>query len=280
MGPQDRSDRAGSNDNGWKELAERLLHLPYPGGPRLAVEVLLRRLPDDFPANIPLPNDWRLLGSKTYGQVGRPWGLEAVFDAHGARSELLAGYEALVNSRGWSVYGPPELVPRGFTSELAVAPSQEFRVGGEGPILRIIVGGREHMPADVRLRVDWETTRRRPGPSGAPPPSAKRMPILRSPVGVPLAPDASGGGSEHRWYSYATAETDMPVSALAAHLANQLAEIGWTRIAGDPDDVAAWSSWRLPGEGDWRGLLLVLEAFVPRERSLFLQVEAVQPGDE
>lgn len=270
---------ADSTDNGWKELAERLNHLPYPGGPPLAVEVLLHRLPDDFPANVPLPENWRLLGSKMYGQIGRPWGIEAVFDAHGAGDELVAGYEAMVKSRGWSIYERPELRHGGFASGLAVAPSREFRVNGEGPILRIIVGGREQAPADVRVRVDWETPRRRPGPSGGPPPSAERMPVLRAPVGVPLAADASGGTGEHRGYWYATAETDMPVSALAEHLASQLVEIGWTKIAGNSDEVATWSSWRLPGDGDWGGLLLVLEAFTPRERSLFLHVEARGPDN-
>jgi hypothetical protein len=278
MGPQGMTAGAESSENDWKELAERLLHLPFPGGPRLAVEVLLHRLPDSFPGDIPIPNDWRLLGSKVYGQVGTPWGIEAVFDAPGGGSELLAGYETLVKSRGWSTYGT-EPMPRAFTSGLAAAPSQEFRVDGEGPILRIIVGGREHMPADIRLRVDWETPRRMPSRPHRPLPSAERMPVLRLPAGVLLTPDASGGAGEHGCYWHATAETDMPVSALAAHLAGQLAEIGWTRNAGKADDVATWSSWRLPGEG-WRGLLLVLEAFAPRERSLFLQVEAGQPDDE
>jgi hypothetical protein len=279
MGREDPAASADSNDNGWKELAERLLHLPYPGGSPLAVEVLLRRLPDDVPANVPVPTSWRLLGSKTYGQVGRPWGLEAVFDAHGAGSELLGGYETLVKSRGWSVYRDARVMPAAFTSGLAVAPSREFRVDGEGPILRIIVGGREHMPADIRLRIDWETPRRMPSRPHRPLPSMERMPVLQSPVGVPLAPDASGGAGEHRGYWYATAETDMPVADLAAHLASQLVEIGWTRIVGNRDDTT-WSSWRLPGEGGWRGLLLVLEAFAPNERSLFLQVEAGQPDDE
>ncbi len=143
------------------------------------------------------------------------------------------------------------------------------------------MGGREHMPTDVRLRIDWETPRRRTGrPSGGPPPSAERVPVLRSPAGAPLSPDASGGGGEHLWYSYATAETDMPVPALAAHFDSQLVEIGWTRIAGKADDVVTWSSWRLPGEGEWHGILLVLEAFVPSQRALFLQVEGGQPDDE
>ena len=280
MGPEDLPAGTTSDDNGWKDLAERLLHLPYAGGVPLAVEVLLRRLPDVFPANVPLPDGWRLLGSKTFGQVGRPWGVEAVFDAHGTEADLLAGYESLVTSRGWSVYRDARRMPAAFTSGLAVAASREFRVGDEGLVLRIIIGGREHGAADVRLRIDWETLRRMPSRADGALPSMERMPVLQSPVGVPLASDASGGAGEYRAYWYATAETDMPASALAAHLASQLVETGWTRIEGKADDAVTWISWHLPGEGGWRGLLLVMEAFTPGQRSLFVQVEASPPDDE
>jgi hypothetical protein len=279
MGPHDLAAGAESDANDWKELAERLLHHPYPGGPSRAAEVLLHRLPDDFPANVPVPHDWRLLGSKIYGQGGRPWTIEAVLDAQGAESELLSGYESQVTAGGWSTFETPEPMHGGFTSGVT-AISRVFRVEGAGPLLRITVAARNNMPADIRLSVDWETPRRTANRPHGIPPGAERMPSLRSPEGVPLAADSSGGGGEYRWYSYATAETDMPPSALAGHLAGQLEEMGWTRIAGTADDVATWSSWRLPGEGDWHGLLLVLEAFARGQRSLFLQVEGGPPGDQ
>ena len=38
------------------------------------------------------------------------------------------------------------------------------------------------------------------------------------------------------------------------------------------DYIAAWSSWRLPGEGGWRGILLTLGAFRPDERFLYVWV--------
>ena len=279
MGPEDTGAGVESDENAWKELAERLLHHPYPGGPPRAAEVLLNRLPDAFPPDVPVPTEWRLLGSKIYGQIGRPWIIEAVLDARGAESELLAGYESQVTSRGWSIYETPEPMHGGFSSGIK-ATTRTYRVDGAGPLLRITVAGRENMPADIRLSVDWETPRRMASRPHGVPQSAERMPALRSPESVPLTAGGSGGGGEYRWYSYATAKTDMPVSTLAAHLAGQLAEIGWTRIAGEADDVATWSSWRLPGDGDWHGLLLVLRAFAQGQRSLFLQIEAEQPDDE
>ena len=44
-------------------------------------------------------------------------------------------------------------------------------------------------------------------------------------------------------------------------------------LAGRADDIVGWSSWQVPGEGSWRGLLLVLAAFGSDERSLTMRME-------
>jgi hypothetical protein len=74
-------------------------------------------------------------------------------------------------------------------------------------------------------------------------------------------------------------ETDLPVPDLEVHFSRQLETAGWTRLAGTADDVAGWSSWRLPGEGGWGGILLVLAAFKPAERFLYVRIAAGDAGD-
>ncbi|HZC76238.1 MAG TPA: hypothetical protein VE258_00735 [Ktedonobacterales bacterium] len=53
----------------------------------------------------------------------------------------------------------------------------------------------------------------------------------------------------------------------------------WSRLAGTTDDVAAWSSWHLPGQGDWGGILLILAAFKPSERFLYVRIASADAGD-
>jgi RNA polymerase sigma-70 factor (ECF subfamily) len=129
-------------------------------------------------------------------------------------------------------------------------------------------------PSDLRLRLDFEFAKRMPrGPRGLPP-GGDLMPQLRAPEGVAMT-GQSGGGSESHWTSDTTVQTDQPVAALEAHFAAQLAESGWTRVAGAADEVIAWSAWQVPdpdGE-DWRGLLLVLAPFGTTERSLTLRLD-------
>ena len=57
--------------------------------------------------------------------------------------------------------------------------------------------------------------------------------------------------------------------------AQQLVAAGWSRIAGTTSGPIALSTWKLPGDGDWRGLLLVNE-LAGETRSLLVQAQLVQ----
>ncbi len=83
-----------------------------------------------------------------------------------------------------------------------------------------------------------------------------------------------GGGGGGTWHSQATVETDRSVAELLSHFDHQLERAGWKHVTGSADVVVAWSSWQLPGNGDWRGILVVLAAFSENERSLYLRIDA------
>jgi hypothetical protein len=60
---------------------------------------------------------------------------------------------------------------------------------------------------------------------------------------------------------------------LEEHFAGQLIEAGWTRVAGSTDAAVGWSTWEVPGDGSWRGVLVVLAVFESAERFLTLRIE-------
>ena len=86
-----------------------------------------------------------------------------------------------------------------------------------------------------------------------------------------LADPGDGSGT---WHSEASVETGLSIAEVESHFAKQLEHAGWTRLSGSADDIVGWSSWQVPGEGDWRGLFLVLGAFKPGEPFLYLRIEA------
>ena len=100
-----------------------------------------------------------------------------------------------------------------------------------------------------------------------------KLPALKPPDGVVLRGGMGGMSGNDRQSSEAGATTKLSASDLESAFAPQLAAAGWTRLARGADGPVAWSTWKILGDGDWRGLLLVNETSSDR-RSLLLRAEA------
>ncbi|HWO92924.1 MAG TPA: hypothetical protein VNP53_13250 [Methylomirabilota bacterium] len=260
-----------------KALAEKLMTHPHPEGPT-SIELLLRRLPAEWGA-IPVPPGAELLGSALHSRRGRPALIEAIYSAEGDAQSVIGTYEAALKAGGWAVFSGFGGMPGGFVPGGLAAAHQSYRHGNEGPILMVAALEAGLAETDLRLRLDWDTARHLPEMRmHGRPEGAERLPALAPPSGVPLRGGGGGGGSGS-WHSEATVETDLPVPDLEVHFSRQLEAAGWTRLAGTADDVAGWSSWKLPGEGGWGGILLVLAAFKPGERFLYVRIAAGDAGD-
>lgn len=258
------------------ELARRLLdHAPTD----MSVDLVVAALPSRHADEVPMPSGARLLGSLLRSRRGRPVYLEAVFDAPGDPATVVDSYQKELQSRGWDlVDGLPGPMQGGFMP----GPSGDglmLRRGGQGPLLIVAALASESGPSDLRVRLDWELPRHLGDWRPMRPQGFERMPSLRAPSRAVLQPQGAGGGGG-RWHSAATVDTDSAIAELEEHFASQLAASGWTRLDGRSDDTIGWSSWRLPGAGGWRGLLLVVAPFGPRERSLWLSIEASEPDDD
>jgi hypothetical protein len=259
-----------------EELCARLLGRPHPDGPT-KVDLFARRLPESIVADIPISPDWRVVGSALYSRRGRPTLMEAVIDAPNSFVELVAPFQTALSATGWTVLEPTGPMHGGFVS----ADSGEiraFRRAGQGPVLSIRGFRREDATTDVRLRLDWDARAYVGGTLHVPPDGAARLPSLTAPGGARLHRQHGGGGSGN-WTSESTIQTDLSVGEIEAHFAGQLARAGWRRVRGSVDDAVGWSSWQLPGDGQWQGLLLVLAAFGPGERSLTLRIEQSEPSE-
>jgi hypothetical protein len=263
-----------------------LLHRLMTSNPPLttlerAVELVVGGLPAALVDEVPLPTGGRLVGSQLTSHQGQLSELQVVLDVRGSPGEALRAYERELRERGW---GPAEDLPgpmhRGGFAPGPASDARMLRRGGQGPILWVAAGTIDETLTDLRLRLDWQMPRRleeRGGP-GMQLPSLNRMPRLHPPKGVALEPRGGAGGLG--WFSsQGQVGTDLSVPELEAHFVSQLVEAGWTRVSGRADEVLGWSSWSLPGEGEWGGLLIVLAVFGARERSLVLRVEEIRTAD-
>jgi hypothetical protein len=107
-------------------------------------------------------------------------------------------------------------------------------------------------------------------PQGMP---AQRLPALRAPDGVLLQASGSSMGGA-RQQSDAVATTPKTAAELESFFSQQLAAAGWTRVAGGSNTPLAFSTWKVPGDGDWQGVLIVIEMPAKDRRSLMLRAES------
>jgi hypothetical protein len=268
----------------WQELVERVLMPPHPGpgGPAFTVQLLPGHLPRGLPVDLPLPAGSRLVGSIIHSVGEKAAHVEIVLDVPGPEPAVRTFYETELSARGWqaTVQGPPPGAQHGFQAP-AIVMASSFCQSPQGPWLMLTSALKPPGPTDVRLSLQLDT----PGPcmrqsltggSLGPPPADTPIPSLTAPEGVQLRM-AGGGGGPGRWTQEASAETEQRVAPLEAHFAQQLQAAGWSRLAGQEDGPLAWSTWKVPGEGEWQGFLLVREVPGVNQRALHIEVNSTAP---
>ncbi|HZR98626.1 MAG TPA: hypothetical protein VFE37_07970, partial [Chloroflexota bacterium] len=273
-------------------LAERLLSAPLLPIPRVVdvVQLLPGELPEGLPLAVPVPPGGRLVGSAVRGAGGRTASVEVVLAAPGTVDELLAYYRQELGARGWNPPPSGLPIPGGIPAPPG-GPSVETFCDSQTRLrllLTLAPTASEQTAVQVSLTApDYPTDC--DNPRGLPPQPAARagrsanvipMWMLSSPLSAPPGVQAqplSSGATSSSIDSRAELDTDQGVKELEAQFAAQLQAAGWTRQAGGAQGPLAWSTWQVPGDADWRGLLLLAESPRPNRRLLSLRLQYLRP---
>jgi hypothetical protein len=250
------------------DFVKRLLADEYAGGPG-SVEVFVGRYPDEPVVDLPSIKNGRLLGSVMHRRGPQFAAVEAVIDVPSSPEETLTEYEHALFDAGWEMareHGPSG--PPGFLTA-AVGYWRTYWRGHEDPVLVVNALGKQDAGTDLHLRLEWGMPRNTPR---RPEPDLAWMPPLIPPPDVKLSPQ-HGFGGQNAWTVGATTESAKSAAELEKYFGSQLNGLGWTRVAGEATDNAAWSSWTSPGQQEWKAILSVMPAF-PGEKSLFFHAEA------
>jgi len=268
-----------------QELASRLLTPSYlPDGGTYEIRLFPGQLPPDPKVDLPQPAGARLVGTALRLRNGTAASLDAVVDVPAGTSDVAGFYDRELTKLGWSPAPSrgPSNQGGGFVQSFP-ATSRMYCKGENPPWYSVTVFTPPSAPIDVRAHVELVNPNSQPGSTYMGPCSAQpgavqmggglnKLPALRAPDGVLLRGGMGGSSGMDRQSSEAGATTKLTASELEAQFAQQLAAAGWTKIARSADGPVAWSTWKVPGDGDWRGLLLVNETSGDR-RSLLVRAE-------
>lgn len=252
---------AGGDD----ELVARVLTSPFsPSGKTQGVQLVRGALPAQPKIDAPMPQGLKLIGSVVRTADGAPANVQVVLDVPGTAADVTTFYERELLSLGWKA-GPDRGGPGGGGFQPASPPTSKFFCKTEGvPWLILTVFATENGPSDVRLNHQLQNESfGGGGPCSqqgfGPQPSQNKLPALRPPADVQFRGGSGMSSSPDRQVSETTAVTSRGAAALETHFAGQLTTAGWTRSAGGATGPVAWSTWKVPGDGDWTGMLLVIE---------------------
>jgi hypothetical protein len=288
-----------------RELAERMLARGSSGfagyGPAVppgaslpTARLLPGRLPDALPVALPMPQGSQIVGSVVRTAGGRPVSAEVLVEVPGSPGRSQALYEQTFAEQGWAT---PTGYPSGGFQQMR-APTPYYRCVGDDWTLAMMTfrqldGGR----VEVHLSLQFAPMAGISGalgsmavascstvasPSGGVArgiPDYRRdlLPRLFAPAGSQLQTTGGAMGSDYAT-SEATAESDWSAGQLEAHFAAQLEQAGWEKVASGDAGVVAFSSWSLPHEPDWFGMLTIAQTPVENRYALTVRVETPSSG--
>jgi len=273
-----------SNDD-LAELAARIISPPYvmPDGSTQTATLHPGALPPNAGFDLPIPPGARLIGSVLRQRTNANPSFDTVLDVPGSADDVTSFYERELGKKGLTTPpAPQQMQPGGFQGTAGPAKGSMFCKGDALPYVSVSVFTRPSAANDVRIHFEPAQTAsaqqfmgspcsQKGGPQQGMP--AQRLPALRAPDGVLLQASGSSMGGA-RQQSDAVATTPKTAAELESFFAQQLAAAGWTRVAGGTNTPLAFSTWKVPGDGDWQGVLIIIEMPAKDRRSLMLRAES------
>lgn len=254
-----------------------------------AREILVGQLPRQWPADIPILQDTRILGSETSSPVptsgkGKDGGSATKSDAgedeseDGNRNEtftvvlgtdlapetILDLYDERLRAAGWILPRSGRPFDReGFISGLSAMLLNYYREGQEqGPGLRIIANTLADGSTEVRLNLHRMPISNFEHPGIYDRSTLRQVvPLLEGPKQSSQVPMGSSESDHHR-HSTATLVSVLDAEELASHYAEQLQRAGWTRTDQGISGPLIWSTWEfkdVEGAG-WTGTLIIADS--------------------
>ncbi len=250
-------------------LATRLLAgtRPDDDGPG-EIDLLVGRLPDPLPFDVPLPERSRIAGSAVSADY-----VNIVLDVDMSPEEARSFYQERMPAAGWTESEPFDHGQGGFISARPNIPLTFCR-GARDPWVAIRIGPGHDGVTDVRVDLNLDA-RYSPYAArrGRRAPLFSRIPTLAPPPGARQNSEGASAGDD-RAHATALLETDLALPAVAAHYSAHLEGSGWARRDEGASGPGAWSLWTFQDEDgdDWRGEFIILKDREPRQYFLLVRV--------
>lgn len=253
-----------------QELVAALLAGWVGPGPTLP-EIVVGRLPEKMPFEVPRPDDAQVLGALARSSNGT-----LVFSVAQRPIEAMKAYVALLRRAGWddqrgdvgSGFQPP-VTPSSGTfcqgEKRSISAGTAERSDGQTVFLVRYTEGGSYSPCEDRHR-EHVSPRRGPIPTLYPPP---RTSVIHGTI----------GGSLHYSEASGRLRTELRPAQLVAHYGVQLRAEGWEPQSESSGSDIAGQTWRVKDRRGkaWLGILVAAAIPGSDDRDIVLRVVPLDP---
>ena len=253
------AETANNNDDEMipTKIAERLLRLNrvdfYRG---IKSNIIVGKLPDNLPVEIPQPGDTKVIGSIQRGENI----YDIALDIPVAAAQVKSFYENQLIEKEWKQQ--EDISPkRAFaTSATEFEENLSFCKSEKGPLLQLNINQPENTPTEVGMSLNTNESDSScrflvKGLSF----SFAKTPILKPPANTKVTPKQVGGFSSEMSNSMANLESQRNLQQLNQHYTSQMQQAGWTKMADTQNNQAAFSMWSLKDKDNiyWQGMMSI-----------------------
>ncbi|MBE9215599.1 hypothetical protein IQ247_23515 [Plectonema cf. radiosum LEGE 06105] len=240
-----------------RKIVERLLRLNrvdyYRGG---RSQLLIGKVPDNLPVEIPQPAQAEILGSIKRSEDY----YEIALDIPQSATQVKSFYENQLTQKGWKQQ--EDMSPkRAFaTSITQIDENLNYCKSEKGPALQLNLNQSEDTFTEVSisLNTNQSDSTCRYLIRGLPF-SFTKTPILKPPANTTVIPKPIGGFSSEFSNSMATLESQLTLEQLHQHYMNQMQQAGWQKIADTKNIQTTLSMWSLKDKdnNNWQGIMTI-----------------------
>ncbi|MEM7552535.1 MAG: hypothetical protein AAF378_00265 [Cyanobacteria bacterium P01_A01_bin.84] len=241
-----------------KQIVERLLRLNridyYRGG---RSQLLLGKLPDKLPVEIPQPSNTQILASIQRGESY----YEMVLNVPQGSAQVESFYENQLTQKGWKQHRSTS-PKQAFATSATQKDDLNFCKSEKGPALRLNLNQpAQDTPTEVSISLDAnESNSFCRFLSGGLPFAFAKTPTLKPPANTKVIPKPIGGYSSEMSHSKATLESDeLNLEQLNQHYISQMQQAGWTKMADTKNNQTTFSLWTLKDKDNniWQGMMSI-----------------------
>jgi hypothetical protein len=237
-------------------IVERLLRLNIPDFMGVEKQLLIGKLPDNLPVEIPQPANTQVVGTVQRGKDNYQIELNVPQSA----DQVESFYEKQLIQQGWKQQKQPSPQQAFATSANESKKNMSYCKSEKGPSLNLNVSQSDNNDTAVSIGLDNDTNysfcRYL---SGSLPFEILEVPSLKPPENTKVIPNPMRTFSSEMSDSKATLESQLNLEKLSQHYINQMQQAGWTKTTDAKDAEINLSIWTFKGEGDvtWQGIMRI-----------------------